>query len=110
MERGLNSVMEALGFLAGLEARGVEFKTDGGRVFYRPASIVTTEELELIQSRKAELIFLLQARDPALEALCAGLSQADALDLRTERAAILEYEAGLSRVEAETRAGLMTSR
>ncbi len=44
--------------------------------------------------------------DPTLEALCAGLPPEDALDLREERAGILEYEAGLSRTEAELRAGL----
>lgn len=44
--------------------------------------------------------------DPTLEALCSGLPPEDAQALREERAAILEYEAGLSREEAERRAGL----
>jgi hypothetical protein len=44
--------------------------------------------------------------DPTLEALCAGLPPEDALELREERAGILEHEAGFSRAEAEHRAGL----
>ena len=44
--------------------------------------------------------------DEVLEALCAGLPPEDALALREERAAILEYEAGFTRDEANRRAGL----
>ena len=44
-----------------------------------------------------------------LEALCAGLLPEDAGALREERAGILEFEAGLSREEAELRAGLPPS-
>ena len=44
--------------------------------------------------------------DMALEALCECLPPADALDLREERAAILEFDAGFSRVEAGRLAGL----
>lgn len=44
--------------------------------------------------------------DLALDALSAGLPPEDALELREERAGILEYEAGFSRAEAERRAGL----
>ncbi len=43
--------------------------------------------------------------DPTLEALCAGLPPQDARALRQERAAILEYEAGFTRAEAERRPG-----
>lgn len=43
--------------------------------------------------------------DPTLEGLCAGLPPQDARALRQERAAILEYEAGFTRAEAERRAG-----
>ena len=39
--------------------------------------------------------------DPTLEALCAGLPLEDAQALREERAAILEYEAGMTREDAE---------
>lgn len=51
-----------------------------------------------------------EAPDPTLEALCAGLPQENAQALREERAAILEYEAGMSREEAEHRAGLKPKR
>ncbi len=44
--------------------------------------------------------------DLALESLCAGLPPEDARALREERAAILEFDGGLSQVEAERRAGL----
>lgn len=44
--------------------------------------------------------------DPTLEALCAALSLEDAQALRAERAGILEHESGLSRIEAEARAGI----
>jgi len=44
--------------------------------------------------------------DATLEAFCAGLPPQDALDLREERAAILEHDAVLPRAEAERRAGL----
>ncbi len=44
------------------------------------------------------------AFDSVLEALCAGLPLEDSQELREERAAILEYQAGFSREEAELRA------
>jgi len=43
--------------------------------------------------------------DPTLEALCAGLPPGDARDLRQERAAILEHEAGFTQAQAERCAG-----
>lgn len=46
------------------------------------------------------------AADSTLEALCVSVPSADALDLRQERAAILEYDADHSREWAEQRAGL----
>ena len=42
--------------------------------------------------------------DPTLERLCSGLPVEDIRDLREERAAILEYEAGFSRAKAEAKA------
>lgn len=44
--------------------------------------------------------------DVALEDLCAGLPEEEALALREERAGVLEFLAGFSRAEAERRAGL----
>ena len=44
--------------------------------------------------------------DSTLEALCSGLPTDDAQDLREERAAFFEYEAGFPRGEADLRAGL----
>jgi len=45
--------------------------------------------------------------DEHLEALCAALPPDDALDLREERAAILEFEGGYTRSGAEARSGLL---
>lgn len=44
--------------------------------------------------------------DLTLEALCVGLPMAEALLLREERAAILEYEGGLPRPIADSMAGV----
>ena len=44
--------------------------------------------------------------DPILEVLCSNLTAEDAQELREERAAIFEIEAGMNRVMAEQRAGL----
>ena len=44
--------------------------------------------------------------DPTLELLCAGLPPRDALELREERAAILEFDGGFSREQAEQKTGL----
>ena len=44
--------------------------------------------------------------DPILESLCSCLSPEDADELRQERAGIFEFEGGLTRAEAEQRAGL----
>jgi len=44
--------------------------------------------------------------DEVLETLCAGLPPDDARELREERAAILEFEAGFTRGAAERLAGL----
>jgi hypothetical protein len=48
-------------------------------------------------------------RDPNLDALCSGLPPADARDLREERAAILEHLAGLTRPDADRRAGVVST-
>lgn len=48
--------------------------------------------------------------DPTLETLCLGLQPEDAEMLREERAAILEFEAGLGRHQAEQKAGMRRGR
>lgn len=48
--------------------------------------------------------------DPTLEPLCTGLPLEASQELREERAAILEYEAGFSREEAERLAGICGAR
>jgi hypothetical protein len=48
--------------------------------------------------------------DPILETLCADLQPEDAEMLREERAAILEFEAGLERHQADRKAGLRPGR
>lgn len=47
-----------------------------------------------------------RGHDAFLDALCSGLPDEEAQALREERAAILEYEAGIPRVDAERFAGI----
>ena len=44
--------------------------------------------------------------DVVLESLCAGLPPGDVYVLREERAGILEFEGGMTRVEADQKAGV----
>jgi len=64
--------------------------------------------VELLKTWKAPIIALVE--DCTLEALCSSLPQEEAQELREERAAIMEHEAGLSRAEAERRAGIAPRR
>jgi hypothetical protein len=101
--------MDALALLSVLAGRGMEFMADGNRLRFRPVSVLGPEERLQLRNLKGEIILLLEAMDPSLEALCSTLKPEDAQDLREERAAILEHEAGMSREEAERRAGIVPS-
>ena len=84
--------------------QGVVLWTEGGRLLYRSQAPLSAELADALKARKPSLLAYLQ--DPAMEALCTALPPADAWELREERAAILEFEAGFTRAEAERRAGL----
>lgn len=84
--------------------RGVILWPEGDRLRFRSIRPLSSDLVDLLTRWKQPLLSYLE--DPTLEALCAGLPPEDAQDLQEERAAILEYEAGLSRDEAECRAGI----
>lgn len=89
-----------------LQAEGFQFALREGRPSVAPASKLNPEDRAFLTAHREALIFWLASPDPALEALCAGLTPEDARELREERAAILEFEAGFSRAEAEARASV----
>ena len=88
--------------------RHIELRAEGGRILFRSAGQVSEEDREQIRSLKPQLLRFLapKALDLVLLTMCAILPPEDAQDLRQERAAILEYEAGFPRVVAECLAGL----
>src|SRR5947209_1574919 len=47
---------EAVVLLADLRSRGVQLETDGSRLRWRPAALVTATEAEQIKSHKGEII------------------------------------------------------
>lgn len=98
-------MQKAREYLDSLMLSGVCFFASGGRLFWHAPRTLADPDLAQAKALNAELIALVG--DPTLEALCDGLPPEDALDLREERAAILEFEAGFSRTEAEVRAGLL---
>ena len=95
---------EAREFLATMRLREVFFYAQGGRLFWHAPSPLAGADLAQALALKPELLALVS--DDAMEALCAGADPEDADYLRQERAAILEFEGGLCRLEAELRAGL----
>ena len=96
--------MSARGFLASMRARGVYFFSMGGRLRWYSPSRLSPGDLAQAQSLKAKLLALVA--DAELEARCAGADPEEAVYLREERAGILEYEAGLRRIEADLREGM----
>jgi hypothetical protein len=56
-------MMAAAALLADLRSRGVELQTDGARLRWRPAYMVTGPLAERVQSHRQELIELLSAPD-----------------------------------------------
>ncbi|WLT31125.1 hypothetical protein [Geothrix sp. PMB-07] len=97
---------EAREFHASMGLQRVFFFAEEGRLFWHAPSQLRPEDLARALIFKAELIHLVE--DEALEALCAAVDPEEAADIREERAAVLEFEGGLSRMEAELRAGLIT--
>lgn len=73
--------MSAAELLLDLDRRGIRLEAHGDRLRYHPRLALTPELLDRLKAHKAELL--------------------KALERYEERAAIREYEAGLSREEAE---------
>lgn len=96
--------MTAREFIEAMRLRGVCFFAQGGRLLWFAPSRPAAAALAQASALKLELLSLVE--EPMLERLCAMADPEEAAYLREERAAILEHEAGMSRKEAECRAGL----
>ncbi len=76
--------------LDGLHRRGVRFRIDGDRLrWFAPVGVVTDADLSALREHKAEVLAILREEE------------ADRIE---ERAAIFQFDAYLSRREAERRA------
>ncbi len=76
--------------LDGLHRRGVRFRIDGERLrWFAPVGVVTEADLSALRQHKAEVLAIIREQD------------ADRIE---ERASIIEFDAYLSRREAERRA------
>jgi len=84
---------------------GVILWAVGGRLRYRSNGPLPSDLAELLKLWKEPILGSLT--DLTLEALCIAADPEEARYLREERAAILEHLAGLPRVEAERRAGMV---
>lgn len=77
-------------FLDTWEAQGVAFQVSVGLVRWKPKAALPEEAVAQLQAHKSELLVLLAERQ-----------RQAAIDLYEERAAIAEFDGGLSREEAE---------
>lgn len=91
-------------FLAFMGVKGVYFFAYKGRLYWHAPTQLPPEDAAQAQALKVELLALVA--DRALEALCALADPVEAAQLREERAAIMEFDGGLSRLESELRAGV----
>ncbi len=83
--------MSVSALLDGLHRRGVRFRIDGERLrWFAPVGVMTEADLSALREHKAEVLAILREE------------QSDRVE---ERAAILQFDAYLSRREAERRAG-----
>ena len=74
----------------GLHRRGVRLRVNGGRLrWFAPVGVVTEADLSALRDHKAEVLAILRE------------AESDQIE---ERAAILQFDAYLSRREAERRA------
>jgi len=97
--------MNARSFLESMRARGVYFFAQGGRLQWFAPSQLLPDDVTRAGALKTELKALVE--DVTLEALCSGADPEEAAYIREERAAILEHDGGLCRMEAELWAGVM---
>ena len=100
--------MTSRALLANLANAGVEVKPTGtGNLEVRgPQEALTSEVLARVKKWKGELLALLEepiASEPPLKPFMAEVESwsAEVQELWAERAAIMEYDGGLSRAEAE---------
>ena len=88
--------MGAVDLLCDLMAEGVEFEADGDRVRWRNGGIqLTQERLAVLKDGKAEVLQFLNGRAAPVR------SENPDTDAFEERAAIAEYDGGLTRADAE---------
>ena len=92
--------MSAAALVASLEARGVTLRpTERGTLAIRPADLLAPSEVEALRQHKGAVLALLHARlDASL-----GAERED----YEERAAIMEFDGGMGRPEAEQGARAM---
>lgn len=89
--------------MAGRE-QGLVFFVQEGRLFWFAPTHPGEEVLDWARNFKANLKIRLE--DRTLEAQCAIADPEEAAYLREERAAAMEFDGGLSRLESEWRAGV----
>jgi hypothetical protein len=85
--------MNARGLLLHLDSLGISVIVDGGRLLVRPGSALTEAHRRALRDAKKEVL-----------ALLADLGDSSCLEEFEERAAIMQYDGGLSRSEAEAAA------
>ncbi len=93
--------------------RGIEIAVDGDKLRWRaPAGTVTDEDIALLREHKHDIIAAHKPTHPTPAEFDGWLDEqidiARRHDEFEERAAILEYEAGLTRAEAERQAAAET--
>ncbi len=83
--------MSAAALLDGLHRRGVRLRVDGDRLRWRaPVGVMTDADLSALRHSKPEVLAIIREEQ---------------IDRIEERAVILQFDAYLSRREAERRAG-----
>jgi len=101
-------INKTLELITELQRRGVELRPYKAGILYRPREAVTPELIERIKANKIELRMILAGPGIWAQAAAQLLSTVVDDDLRSdlrycleERAAIAEYDGGLSRPDAE---------
>lgn len=91
-----------------LRRYGIELRAEGNRLRYRPVDAISPVLLTQLRIHKAELMIILQTGDywaRHAAALLSGVAdpdlRADLRELFEHRAAVCEFEGGLSRTDAE---------
>lgn len=82
--------MDARALLHQLESLGITVAIDAGRLLVRPASALTEAHRLALRATKLEIL-----------ALLADLGDSSRLEEFEERAAIMEFDGGLTRADAE---------